>query len=563
MKKTISLVFLVLLAGALYASMFMFDMDHPVYEEMDALYILEGKTEAMGIRPWTDADVRRLVNAIAPRTETGKAIKRRIESYLAEAGDKDFKFLHEFEITPGVALHTNKDDFDLAEDWYSVNVQDDSLLNLGLGFLYQDYIAAYAEFSLGFTFADADDYSDGNNTPASSDDRYKEYLSTNIPMISEGNISMNFPNRAYFVFGNKALRVAVGRDRLSWGNGMMGNLMLGDTLPYHDYISLTFTGSNNFNYQMLFSFFTHSVDYTKEDDREALEGLKFFYGHRFEWNFLDHSLKFVVNESVMYQSESGHFDVRVLNPLMVLHNFYIAGNSNSLLTMELEWTPFQKWTFYLQLAIDDLAVGEDSAPDDGASADGYAAMLGVKGVFPKKENYLYTGFELVYTSPYMYHRATDRSSAAYDLYYVSSLRMNADGLKIISRYLSLPFGSDALAALFRVGYNHLDKFKVESNLMLMAHGIISKDSTLKWYTGDEAVPTAPSTENDFAEDHYGELSEGEIEYSAIIGGEGEMAVNEWFSIKGALYLNMYLNKDNEDSSLTGDLQLSVGLRFHW
>ena len=558
-KKLLPIILALAALSTLSASMYMYPMDHPVYEEMDALYLISGKTTAMGIRPWTDTDIERLLDGVDAESEAARSLKRHIEGYLEEG--EGFRVPVEFELTPGLAAHTNKDDFDEAEDWYSTPVQDDTLLDLGLGLLYDEYLAIYGDFSLGFNLAEAEDRRD---SPETSDDRYSDAFSTNIPFISDGSISMNFPQRAYFALGNKALRLVVGRDRLSWGSGWMGNLMLGDTLPWHDYISLTFTGSKNFNYQMLFSFFSHSVDYTAESDRSEMQGLRFFNGHRFEWNWLDHELKFVVNESVMYQSENGTFDFRALNPFLILHNFYSAGNYNSLLTLELEWAPASGWLFYLQLAVDDLAVGEKSAPEDGASADGYAAMLGVRNVTPFRDKYFYTGFELVYTSPYMYHRAAGTGeSSDYDLYYVSSLRLYASGLSIISRYLSFPFGSDALAGLVRFGYTDPGRFQAEANLMVLAHGIMSKDSSLAWYTGTETVVDTPSTENPFASGNYGELGSGEVEYSLIAGGEGSVNITSWLSLKGALYLNCYWNKDNQASSLKTDLQFSAGLRFHW
>ena len=573
-KYLFCLFILVLLVTPLFASMYMFQMDHPVYDEMDALYVMEGKAAAMGIRPWSDTDVRHMLQDVKPKSSAGKALKERIESYLEDVERKNTRFLLDLSFTPGFAFHTNPDDFDAEEDWYTNNIQDDTLADAGIGLSYKENIYGYMDFSIGLNYAGLEDISDNNVTE--DDIRYNEYFSTNILGVSEGTFSANMPYRALLVAGADGFRVNVGRDRLSWGNGMMGNLMLGDTLPYHNFFSATFTGSEHFSYQMLISFFAHSSDYINEgtfsgsgpDIGDDVDGLRFFLGHRFEVSLFDHRLTFAINESIMYQSESGYLNPGALNPLMFLHNLYISENSNSLMTAEIEWSPFRRWSFYLQGAVDEFSLpGEKSPPDKGSKPNAWGVMAGVRGVFPAGENYFYSGFEFVYTSPYLYHRTGDDDEAAYDLYYVSSIRAydDDDGMKILTRYLSLPYGSDAIAGLFRFGYNDIDSFKVEGDVMFMAHGIVSAYSSIREYTGSESVATTPSTENAFTDEDYDSLynvlSDGEVEYSLIFGAGGEKQVTKWFSFDASLYFNVYWNKDNLSTCTKFDIQLAVGLKF--
>ena len=83
----------------------------------------------------------------------------------------------------------------------------------------------------------------------------------------------------------------------------------------------------------------------------ALDCLRFFLGHRFEFTLLSGKFTFALNESIMYQSSTGYFDPRVLNPLLLLHDFYIAGNANSLASFEFEYSPINNLSLYLQVAI--------------------------------------------------------------------------------------------------------------------------------------------------------------------------------------------------------------------
>lgn len=544
-------IFLFLPVLVFSASLEMFHMDHPVYMEMDALYTIEGKASPLGSRPWTEIDVEHLLSAVSPRTEGGKRLKERLEGYIRP--EKDFRGLFNAGFTPSMYVHSNPKDYGKAEDAFDIDIVNRPVADIALGLTYKEYIAGYMDFSLGFNFADA---SSGETDP-----RYRNAFSTNIPFASEGTISMNFPNRAYVAFGFDAFRIAGGRDRLSWGNGIMGNMMIGDTLPYHDYLSLSFTGSDWFSYQMLVSFFSHSENFSVEDDRVPLHGIRFFLGHRFEMRFFSGKVKFTVNESIMYQAEDGYLDPRLLNPLMFLHNLYMAGNANSLAVFELEYAPVNSVSLYLQFAIDDFAMPNEPQPgkDAGASSDGWGLMGGIRYAQALASgDYFYGNAEIVYTSPFLYHRADDTEKSAYDLYYVSSLRVQDGGVKSISRYLSFPFGSDAVAALLKFGYNDIDLYRVEGNIFFMAHGVIRKDSITTQYTGPASVPVAPSTSNPFDP-----AESGEVEYTFAFGGEGTVDPLSFLSIDAGAYCFFIWNKDNSPSPCSVDFQLSLGLTLKY
>ena len=547
------------------ASLAMFDMDHPVYGRMDALYLIEGKAAPLGARPWTETDVRHMLDAVNPRTEAGRALKAEISGYLSDSDGFKAKFGASF--TPVISLHANKA-FDSSSDFYDRDLLNKPAADILLGMTYKNNVAALMDFSIGFDFADANVYTD-DDVKDQYTSRYKENFGSNIPFVSDGKISMNFPDRTYLALGFDAFRFVLGRDRVSWGNGVMGNMMLGDTLPYHDYFSLTFTGSENFSYQMLVIFFSHSANLSNEKgdyispDRVPLKGLRFFLGHRFEMRFFDGTFKLALNESIMYQSESGYLDFRALNPLMFLHDLYIAGNANSLATFEIEYSPIPNLSIYAQAAIDDLAMpNEKKSGEKGASVDGWGVMGGIRFSIPQDNgNYFFGNAEIVYTSPFLYHRAMEKDGK--DLYYVSSNRyIVGNNVTAITRYLSFPFGSDAIAGLFRFGYDDIDLFRIEGSVFFMAHGIIDEKSVTKYYDGTfSGNPSTPSTENPF---NPGENKDNNSpEYTFVLGGSGELRAASWFSVEAGVYSMLVWNKDNEPDAFEPDIQLSLGCTFRY
>lgn len=528
------------------ATLKLFELDHPVYNEVESLYVLEGKASPLGAKPWSEVDVDHLISAITPTSVYTTDLKNKINSYIER--DKDTGFIFDAIINPELIVHTNKDSFTKGEDFVKRDLLDKPFATLGFGTYYKNNVALYMDASLTVAPYDAN-----NGTLAK---RFSSIYGTNIPFLPDGINIMNVPYNAYFALGFDALRFVAGRGEAEWGNGVMGNMMLGNTLPYHDYLSLTYTGSRNFSYQLLASFFSHSVNEGKSD-RDNQAGLRFFLGHRFEFSFFDSKLLLAVNDGVMYQSESGYLDPRLLNPMFFLHNCFIAGNSNSLLTIEAEYGIMKGLTVYGQLAIDDWAVkGEPKPGESGGSANGIGAMAGLR--FDKGK--LYGNAEFVFTSPYMYHRAMDGYSR--ELYYMSSMRYKTGGtIHLTNRYLSFPFGSDALVGQLQLGYRNLNTFDVKGIASFMAHGIMDINSTIREYNDGEKIVHTPSTSNPLAQDPAKENKDGLIEYTLTLGAECEYKVLPYLPINAGVYLITIWNKDNSNVPVSFDMQFNLGFKL--
>ena len=553
MKKSILVIVFILSFSVLYASsLVLFDLDHPVYDDIEALYLIEGKASPLLAKPWSVTDVRHLLQWAGPISTEASIVADRIRGYIKD--EEGFSWKFNAALSPRLFTHSNPADFGSYDDAYDVDILNTPFAEISFTGAYDQYVAGYINLSVGTVLSDALKY-DGSEYRGLFD----HAISTNIPFVPESSISMNFPNRAYIALGFDALRFVVGRDRVEWGTGVLGNMMLGDTLPYHDYISLTFTGSKYFSYQMLVSFFTHSVNLSSSvGDRDPLSGLRFFLGHRFEFTLFSGKLIFALNESIIYQSKTGYLDPRVFNPLLLLHDFYIAGNANSLAALEVEYSPVKNLSLYLQFAIDDLAMPNEPKPGEpDASVDGWGIMLGARYIRMLGHGYIFGNAEAVYTSPFLYHRAPEEEGSERDLYYISTTRyMVGNSVRTITRYLSFPFGSDAIAAIVRVGYDDMDFYRVSVPLYFMAHGVI--DAWSKTGYGNDFNPVSPSTENPFDS-----LERGEVEYTFAFGAEGEIRPLSYLSIDAGAYAFFVWNKDNSSHPCSFDIQFSLGLSLYY
>lgn len=80
---------------------------------------------------------------------------------------------------------------------------------------------------------------------------------TNVPMIPPSlipDLDFNMPYRAFVATGGEHWSFQIGRDRLSWGAGQTGNLMVSDSFKYHTMARVT-TFSDWFKYTFVTSFF--------------------------------------------------------------------------------------------------------------------------------------------------------------------------------------------------------------------------------------------------------------------------------------------------------------------
>lgn len=552
MKRIILAIFFVCISLSLSAATLeLFQLNHPVYDEIEMLYVLEGKASPLGAKPWSGVDVEHLLSLVNPTSDYTAKLKDKINGYIVT---RDTGLILDLELNPQLMIHTNKDEFNSGDYFAKRDLLDEQFATIGLGTYYKNNVALYMDASLGIPPYDAD-----NGTLAK---RFTKTYGTNIPYLPDSLNIMNFPYNAYFTTGFDALRFTLGRGKVEWGNGVMGNMMLGNTLPYHDYVSLTYTGSKHFSYQLLASFFSHSANGEK-GDRVDQSGLRFFLGHRFEFSFFNSKLLFAVNDGVMYQSADGYLDPRLLNPLFFMHNGFVAANSNSLLTIEIEYAFVKGMSLYGQLAIDDWAVpGEPKPGENGGSANGVGAMAGLRfDKAIKDKGTLYGNAEFVFTSPYMYHRAMDNPDYSKELYYTSSIRYKTGGtIHLINRYLSFPFGSDALVGQLQLGYNDLNRFDVKGIASFMAHGVMDINSTIREYNGGEEVVHTPSTSNPLAKDS-SENKGGVVEYTLTVGAEAEYKVLSWLPVNAGVYLITIWNKGNYDVPVCFDVQFNLGFKL--
>ena len=552
MKKRFLLLLILaaILTSALSAShdMEIIPLSSLVYEYMESLYVLEGKAAPQGAKPWTVADVKQQLDRITPTSVPAQNLYDILSEYTDKEDEKDVKVDVDMSLTPSIGLHINNTDFGESGKWRS-KVLNDKLLHLNGSLYVYDYFAADMGLSLGFA--------NSVSQVSTSEPRFNNKISTNIPFLSAGNIDVDVTDNSYISVGVPYISLSLGRGQLSLGNGKMGNLILGNNLPYHDYLSISASNNTWFDYTMLMSFFTHPQNYY-QGHTSLIHGIQMFIAHRFEMRMFSDKLRITLNEATMYQSEDNTIDFRVFNPLLIMHGFYISANANSLASIELEFAPFRNFQLYASFAIDDLAVKEEKAPEPGATLNMWGVMGGMRVSVPAKKGYFTLGLEAVYTTPFMYHKDS-YGNADYSLDFIGTVSFMHDNKKVYNRqYLSFPFGSDALAAMLDVSYTNPLKWSIGLNLFAMAHGITNINTKGEIYPNENNSGKLPGwimTENPFT----GE--KGEISYTFDIGFNAECYLMRNLSVSAAADFIYVVNMDNKAGQNRQDLQFTLAVEY--
>ena len=202
-------------------------------------------------------------------------------------------------------------------------------------------------------------------------------IETNIPIAIMSNLDFNFPYRAFVAAGGKNWSLQVGRERYSWGPGHTGNFILGDHIKYHNSARVT-AFSKNFKYTFLVLSFIHPQNYYFADEEGGtshlhpngspdgqsayLNGISAFIAHRLEWRLFQNKVGIALTEGVMYMSKDNRIDLIALSPAHLFHNSYTRSLTNSILSLEVDYTPISGLNLYTEIVMDEMVLPGEPKP---------------------------------------------------------------------------------------------------------------------------------------------------------------------------------------------------------
>ncbi|MFA6821488.1 MAG: hypothetical protein WCR26_04760 [Sphaerochaetaceae bacterium] len=497
-----------------------YPIESEIYQAISYLYISRGYALPSTSGPWSVDELLKMLNKI-DEEKLNRDEKTIYQFALSKLQPESKVFGFDLDAAIEGYVHTNKEDFTREEQWIRGYNERKPLIGVALETWPTKNIYGYSEIAIQPT-----------KTGTYTED--KEFISpmfgstifaSNLFFIPPGKfnyIDFNIPYRAFVALGGENWSAQIGRDKVSWGAGVSGNLLLGDHLKYHN-MGRFATYRKNFKYTLLASFFPHPENYyhktplltkdgvfkldsegniqyewefdPKSGSRHPLTGLNMFLGHRLEWRMFKDKVGFALSEAMIYQSDTGALDLQVLNPAGIFHNYYIRGNSNSILTLEVDYTPIKHLNIYGQIAIDEFAMpGLEASPGvaEKANPSAMGYLAGVKSSYPFKGGMFYGSLEGAYTNPYLYLRDKgdyEQTLGQPGINMIVAIRERfGDGAVYYDEtFLGYKYGPDAIVVNFNTGYRQFGKWFAESNFFFMLHGTHDKWTTWSYVYNEDAM----------------------------------------------------------------------------
>jgi len=606
-------------------------VDSEVYQAIKALYISQGLALPSTTGPWSEAELILMLD----RIDSVKLRNSEITVYnfaLEKLNESKKYFKFGLEASLEMRTHANTEDFTTEDDYIRPWSYTKPLLNLDFDFFMSDIAYGYLGLPISAQIYNATvPGSDGkpNHLFVSSTGYGTHPFSINVFGVPPNNGIGTFafgdvPYRAFVTAGGDSWNVVVGRDRLSWGPGESGNFIVGDHIQYHnsfrtawfnDKIKWTFNissfqypgnyyeqyriphpdpelraqgkyyyGSKDDVYiQQYWSEAEyvgwHIEDSTKDD---ALGGWNLFIAHRLEWRIFN-KVNMALTEAVMEQVPNGQVpDLTAFIPSMILHNIYRKSLTNSIVSIEADWSVIPRLNIYAQVVVDEFTMpGEKSASEDSpGSPAAFGYMLGAKTALPVHKGMLSGFFEAVYTDPYLYLRSKGQGSPIGGIYKAQGAGERGVNFIVANRYreasgafvypenfLGYRWGGDAVVLNAGATYRSFGNWEAGAKIFFMAHGTHDKWTTWSavYATDSEDEPkdyAAPTTTHDTpnsADDNAS--SRNAIAYTTAFSLLGNWNFWKGFSVYGEADFIYVANFRNIKGRSAGDVQLTLGVTY--
>ena len=354
-------------------------------------------------------------------------------------------------------------DYDRRENTIVPYRYQDGLLSAGVRMNFGDYINLDARFDL--------------KNP--NDAMFESTLGFLVTSVTDKRgIAAEWPFRAGASIGNDYVSFIFGRFPHSIGNGITGNLLIGDNFDYQEVTALSFMSN----------YFTYNISVTRFD-LQSLEGNHHFVrnkflgeqqvrvNHRFDINILDKA-RFVLNLGTMFKSSS-FFDIRFFYPFMITHNYndYNSGvnrtsydEANNILSVEIEWNIAEGFLTTAQVVVDQFQMPWE---DWSSLPLAFGVLWNLKHSMRLEQGTLNSWIEAVYTNPYLYLNAKyfmDGETELIDYNLDHIVGYNTIWLDDYG-YSGYVHGPDSI--VFSVGSSYIaneDKFEIGGNLLYKISG---------------------------------------------------------------------------------------------
>jgi hypothetical protein len=500
-----------------------------VFRQIQNLYMLSSLAPPSTSSPWTTTELVQMVQfAQAHGPEGPDAAREHLIASIHQVLSKPLRFPLSEQMSIGASgeytfelyAHTNPDEFSGEADWTYRWVDRAPILKVP--FEVASFDRLYSRVDIDFM----------QRLLESRDDPvglYDAHLFSNNFLYDFYQLDFLWPYRAVGVAGGEFWNLQLGRDRLSWGPGHTGNLLVSDHLPFHDYWQFRM-------WHERYSFSTTILDFPPPADTDSTEGaalVSSLIAHRIEFSLFGR-LHLAITESMMYEDDV--LNLRYLNPFMIYHQYFMSARSNSFLTVEAQLSVLPTLVLYGQFGVDDLQVIGESA----ANPNAVGILAGLEYLIATPSDTLLLWTEFVYTDPMLYQR----DGVDYIVHFAA--KYPSGGTEYIPAYLGYPEGGDAV--VLAGGLQWDDLYRSEASLTL-EYLLLGETPFEAQYPPAEPEAVSPT---------------GIVEASlslTVSGSHRLSLLTHDLSLFGSLSYRAITNKGHAVSDPVHDVQCVLGLSY--
>lgn len=386
------------------------------------------------------------------------------------------------------------------------------------------------------------------------DQTHYSNLSTDI-----NSYDFQFPFVAYMSYGGENWNLQFGRDKLSWGSGRTGNLILSDYPDYHEFVRYT-TYWRGWKWSSAFINLDPTLanglgkkpeldtDIPAEDD-PPYDMYKAIMAHKLEFRFRD-KLNVILSEISTVGGK--YIELKHLNSIMVFHNWFTPDIANSAITIELEYSPIRHIFIFGQFMIDQVQTASELAQGYGnKEPQAYAYMAGIDIVYPQWNGFLAANFEWVYTDAWMYIHKHPHTSLTYRRL-IQSEYLNIKTL--VDKPFGHPLGPDGILFDLDLKYTVPYRYTVGLNGSLILKG---ENSVARLIPGYHTQYDEEITSEDF----WRKTPSGVEEIKTVLEFYGEVYPWKGMGIELHLYYIDVKNVKHQQDADESDFQSVVSMIY--
>jgi hypothetical protein len=530
--KTSFLIFFTFLCSSLFAQwdQELIPLDDDIYNYTESLFSEAGLALPNLVRPWSRAELDFILEQLSGKKLSSSSLKtlnliQELNAPEVARGNDTLAFRMDMALTLEYfdhdILYSDGDVPDIYPTDYTAQ-DHESLLEIPFHLSCFDNL--YMESRINIRETPLIDVIKGDNN----------YL--NIPTEAY-DLDFMFPQRAYVSYGGENWNLTLGRFAEEWGNGRTGNMFLSANSDYLDHLRFT-EYWDKFTFTYLFASLESRCDENGDYTTNNWSSSKSLVAHRFEFK-PSSRFRLSLVEGLVFGGEDYTLSLTDFNPMMLYHNWFTGDYGNSYHTIESDYT-LPHVRYYAQVCLDQYQSITESLmyPDSANEPSAYGILAGYETTHHMNEGIFHTGFECVYTSPYLYTYSNYYNRVSNGQFYSS------DTSYIVETPLGYFEGPDSIVFSLYSSYEIPQSWSITGEIRYTINGENTIETEYPFGNDDEDLDNITPT--------------GDAEYEWKFAMDGTREVNDKWSFGGGLAILIRDNPEalwtsNDDETYTGTL----------